>query len=64
MDDLFSVVTRYASTPSEKSGCDLCQMNIYLEETYYEIRDYDNELLMTFCELCRPKFVDKIKKLK
>lgn len=57
---MFNIIKKYVSTSLEKSGCDLCQRNIYMYETYYELVDYYNDKLITYCEFCKPKLLQKI----
>lgn len=60
MEDLFQVEKKYVSKAEEKSGCDLCQLNIHIGETYYKVIDYDGVVLLTACELCKPKLIKKL----
>lgn len=60
---MFDVVKKYVNVAEGKSGCDLCQCNIYVEETYYQVLDYEKEVLLTVCDLCRPSFLAKFNEM-
>lgn len=60
---MYNIKAHYVSEPEERSGCDLCEMNIYIKETYYTIENEMDGIIFTFCDMCKNKFIENLKKL-
>ena len=63
---MVEVIKKKVNNPCEKSGCDFCDMNIYVGEEYYLIvsKEFNEDspgVSIKICELCKPKFIEMFK---
>lgn len=50
----------FVKDSESKSGCDICEMNIYQQEVYYKLINASGDTCLTLCSNCREELIKQL----